>query len=302
MDAGTDVDVEALSESLVAEIFKALGLSGTGWARRALGPLFRKATRRLAQIGVAFGRLCEGEGFPKAAEWALAHWCRGIRARGTEEAPASGPLLVVSNHVGTYDALVIAAHLRRDDIRIFASNISFLMNLPRVSRYFFFLDPVDIQARMRQTRDGIRHLQKGGAILLYGSGQIDPDPAIAPDEAVRHVDRWSRSVDLFLRLVPETKVLLSVVSHAVSPGWARSPITWLRRQPLDKRRLAEFGQVLQQLFFPGSLYLSPRLSFSLPLAAAALRAESATGILPVLVAREKRLMAEHLAAFAAPGP
>jgi len=292
-----EADVEALSDSLIAEIFKALGLSETGLARRALGPLFRKATRRLAQIGIAFGRLCESNGFPKAAEWALTYWCTDIRARGTEEAPADGPLLVVSNHVGTYDALVITSHLKRDDIRIFASNIPFLMSLPRVSRYFFFLDPVDTQARMRQTRSGIRHLERGGAILLYGSGQIDPDPAIAPDEAVRHVDRWSRSVDLFLRFVPETKVLLSVVSHAVSPGWARSPIAWLRRQPLDKRRLAEFGQVLQQLFFPGSLVLSPRLSFSPPLAGEALRAESATGVWSVLVAREKRLMAEHLSAF-----
>ncbi len=300
METGVDADVEALSESLVAEVFKALGLSETGRARRVLGPLFRRATRRLSQIGITFGHLCETVGFPGAAEWALTHWCTGIRARGTEEVPATGPLLVVSNHPGTYDALVIAAHLRRDDMAIFASAIPFLKNLPRLSRYFFFLDPVDTQARMRQTRSGIRHLQKGGAILLYGSGQIDPDPSLFPDEAIRCVDRWSRSVDLFLRLVPETKVLLSVVSHAVSAGWARSPITWLRRRPLDKRRLAEFGQVLQQLFFPGSLYLSPRLSFSLPLAVEALRAESVTGRLwPVLVAREKRLMAEHLAAFGA---
>ncbi len=293
-----DTDIEALSESLVGEIFKALGLSGAGRVRRILGPLFRRATRRLSQIGVTFGRLCESDGFPKAAEWALTHWCTDMRARGTAEAPAGGPLLVVSNHPGTYDALVIAAHLKRDDMLIFASNIPFLENLPRVSRYFFFLDPIDVQARMRETRSGIRHLQQGGAILLYGSGQIDPDPALFPDEAARCVERWSRSIDLFLRLVPETKVLLSVVSHVVSRGWARSPLTWLRRRPLDKRRLVEFGQVLQQLFFPGSLYLSPRLSFSPPLAVEALRAESATGrVWPILVAREKRLMAEHLAAF-----
>lgn len=291
-------DVEALSESLIAEIFKALGLSGAGRARRVLGPLFRKATRRLSQIGVTFGQLCESDGFPKAAEWALTHWCTGIRARGAEEVPAGGPLLVVSNHPGTYDALVVAAHLKRDDMLIFASDIPFLENLPHVSRYFFFLDPVDTQARMRETRNGIRHLQRDGAILLYGSGQIDPDPALFPDEAARCVDRWSRSIELFLRLVPETKVLLSVVSHVVSRGWARSPLAWLRRKPLDRRRLVEFGQVIQQLLFPGSLYLSPRLSFSPPLTVETLRAEGATErVWPILVAREKRLIAEHLAVF-----
>jgi hypothetical protein len=89
----------------------------------------------------------------------------------------------------------------------------------------------------------------------------------------------------------------------VSSRWAHSPITWLRREPLDKRRLVEFGQVLQQLFLPGSLYLSPRLSFSLPLSVEGLRKEAGKrDLLPILVEHEKELLSKHLAVFGTSQP
>jgi hypothetical protein len=218
VEAELEIGVEPLSDSLVGEIFKALGLAADGWARRQFGSLFRTATDRLSEIGVTFDRLCASDGFAEAAQWALTNWCNGILARGVETVPASDPLLVISNHPGTYDALVITSRLGRDDVRIFASDIPFLQQLPHVRDHFFFLS-MDPQSRMKATRDGIRHLQAGGAVLLYGSGQIDPDPALS-EEAPLHVDSWSRSIELFLRSVPETKVLLSVVSHAISPAWA----------------------------------------------------------------------------------
>ena len=294
----TVTSVEALSDSLVGEIFKALGLAENGWARRRFGGVFRKAAVRLSRVGVTFDQLCARDGFGAAAEWALTHWCTDIRARGVEHVPPDKPLLVISNHPGTYDALVIASRLRRDDLRLISSDIPFLKQLPHAKDHFFFVD-MDPLVRANATRKGIRHLEKGGAILLYGSGEIDPDPALS-GEAPHHIDRWSRSIELFLRRVPETRVLLSVVSHSVSARWARSPISWFRRLPLDKRRLVEFGQVLQQLFFPGSLYLSPRLSFAAPIRVDELRAEAGTSaLLPTIIAREKQLLSEHLAAFGA---
>lgn len=295
--ASMDSETKALSESLIGEIFKALGRPEHGRARRAFGPLFSLATDRLSEIGMTFDRMCTKQGFPIAAEWALTNWCRDLAARGTELIPADGPLLVLSNHPGTYDMLMVASRLKRKDLRIFASDIPFLMGLPNASRYFIFLN-LDAKERMTKTREAIRHLRDGGVVLLQGSGQIDPDPAVS-EEAARNIDLWSHSVDLFLQFAPRTKVLLCIVSHAVSSGWARSPVTWLRHEPLDKRRLAEFGQVLQQLFFPGSLYLSPRLSFAPPVTLDELRTENPAGrLLPALIGREKRLLAEHLASFA----
>ena len=107
----------------------------------------------------------------------------------------------------------------------------------------------------------VRCLKQGGAVLLMGSGTIDPDPAIYHG-AVESLQRWTDAVNLFSRLVPQIQIMLAVVSHIVSPKWASHPLTWLQRGGMEKRRIAEFGQLIQQLFFPGSLFVSPRLSFS----------------------------------------
>jgi hypothetical protein len=291
-----DESTSALSQSLVGEVFKALGLPEWGRARRTFGRFLTHATDRLSTIGLTFDRICDAQGFSAAAEWALSNWCRGVRASGAGEIPSHVPLLVISNHPGTYDALVIASNLRRDDLMILASDIQFLKRLPHASQHFAFLD-LDPQSRAAALRCGIRHMEQGGAVLLYGTGCIDPDPAIS-DEAPAHIERWSPSIEVFLRLVPRARVVLSVVSHAVSWRWAHSPIAWVRRDAMDKRRLVEFAQVLQQLFFPGSLYLSPCLSLetqSEPLAAD--RPSGRRELLGWLIDREKRLMDEHLAMF-----
>lgn len=293
-----DQSIQALSESLVGEVFNALGLAQDGQARRAFGRLLKRATDRLSEIGLTFDRLCATQGFGAAAEWALGNWCRAVQARGADRVPTDVPLLVVSNHPGTYDALVIGSRLGRDDLCILASDIGFLKQLPHAREHFAFLDS-NPQSRACAMRHGIRHLQRGGAVLLYGTGRIDPDPALST-EAAAHIERWSHSIDLFLRLVPRATVVLSVVSHAVSAGWARSPITLLRRDAMDRRRLAEFGQVLQQLFFPGSLYLSPRLTLGGPIERDSLEPQAGDGsLLPSLIDREKQLLTEHLAAFSA---
>ena len=122
--------VEAPSDSLVGEIFKALGLVEEGWARRRFGGVYRKADVRLSRVGVTLDQLCARDGSGAAAERALTHWCTDIRARGVEHVPLDQPLPVISNQPGTYDALVIASRLRRDDLRLISSDIPFLKQLP----------------------------------------------------------------------------------------------------------------------------------------------------------------------------
>ena len=289
-DLPMDPEITRLSDTLIFEILNAVGLPKTERLRDLIRPIFHKATEHMATIGVTFDRLVEKSGFPKAADWALTNWCKGIRVRGAEYIPEEGPLLVVSNHPGTYDALVITSRLQRQDIGIVASNIPFLMYLPSAYRHFFFVSR-DAHERMVAARAVIRHLKDGGATLIYGSGTIDPDPAVYP-EAAEHLEHWYPSLNLFLRFVPQTRILLSVVSHALSPKWAYHPITWLRQKGMEKRRLAEFGQVLQQLFRPGKLYISPRVSFAPPLTLQDI--SSSQNPLYALVERAKSLMQDHI--------
>ncbi|HEY5270471.1 MAG TPA: hypothetical protein VII97_09045, partial [Anaerolineales bacterium] len=90
-------------------------------------------------------------------------------------------------------------------------------------------------------------------------------------------------------------LLLSIVSHVVTPKWRNSLLYRLRADPVDRRRLVEFGQVISQLLFPYRLMLSPFISFARPVGVDELRHESGTSrILPAVITRAKALLKEHM--------
>jgi hypothetical protein len=289
-----DTEIKILSDTLIGEIFYALGLLKTGWAFRNLGGPFRKVANRLATIGVTADRMIATDGFPEACAWMMSHWVRKVTTRGAETVPPEGPLLVVSNHCGAYDFLVIPSQLNRKDIKLISSDIPFLKNLPNACDHLYFTSN-DERDRMVAARGGIRHLQAGGALLLFGTGLIDPDPEAYPN-AEAWIGKWLPSIDLFLRLAPETNVLVAITSGILTRRWANHPLTRLRHIDWQQRRLAEFGQVLQQLFFPGRLYVSPHVSFAPPVRVEELRGEAqGDRLLPAVIARGKRLLADHMA-------
>lgn len=289
-----DAEMGFLTDTLIGEISNALGFSKTGLASRLLNFPFRKAVGRLSMIGVTADQMIATDGFPAAATWMMSHWVREMRVRGAETIPAEGPLLVVTNHCGAYDFLVIPSQINRRDIRIIASDIPFLKKLKNASDHLFFLSDA-LQTRGMAARGALRSLQNGEALLLFGTGLVDPDPAVYTGAEIA-IDDWSPSIDLFLRMAPETKVVLGICSGIVSKRWAHHLLTCLRRIPWQKRRLAEFGQVLEQLFRPGKLLVDPCLSFAPPVSVEQLRRESGGArTLPVVINRGRVLLKEHLA-------
>ena len=291
---GMDTRIETLTDTLLDEIVNAAGLRKTPAARRTFGLLFRRAADRLSAIGLAADRMIRTDGFPAACRWMMSHWVGNVTTRGAENIPPEGPLLVVSNHVGAYDILVAPSQVNRPDLKIISSDIKYLKNLPHACEHLIFLtdEPHD---RMAATRAGIRQLKEGGSLLLFGSGRIDPDPALSA-EAEKHLENWSPSIDLFLRMAPQAKVVLSIASGFLTSRWMNHPLTRLRRVDWEKRRIAEFGQVLQQLFFPGTIYVSPSVSFAPPITAE----ELGENPRQKLIEQARRLLADHLARLATP--
>jgi hypothetical protein len=294
--AEINTEIKTLSDSLIKEIVNALGLPKTPFFQGIFNRVFHSATERLANIGLTTDRLLVQHGLQAAAKWMHSNFCKDVTIHGKEHIPAEGPLLIVSNHSGTYDSLVLASQIGREDLKIIASDISFFKRLPNIAKHIVFLSD-KITDRVAATRAGIRQLKDGGAFLIFGTGRIDPDPEVYPN-AETFIERWSPSIDLFLRSVPEARMIVSIVSGVLSKRWGYHPITHLRRFDWEKRRLAEFGQVLQQLFFPGSLYLSPRISFAPPVTVEDLRKESPSdNLLPAVIERGKALLQEHFQHF-----
>jgi hypothetical protein len=292
-----DKDIVTLSKLGIAELVGSVGLPRTKLVLRLFWILFRIPMSRFATMGLTFDRLVAEAGFPKASEWALTHWCSHVTARGTQDIPAEGPLLIVCNHPGTYDALIIFSQVGRQDIRWISTEIPFLENLPHTRNHVIFASRSNALKRMSAMHRAIRHLQAGGALLYIGAGQLDPDPAVYPN-AAEHIEEWLAGIDFFFQHVRGLRLMPAIVSGVVSPKWARSPITLLRRKGVDKRRLAEFGQGITQLLFPGKLMFTPYVSFGLPVIMETLRSECGQeNVLPAVKARTKALLADHCRIF-----
>jgi hypothetical protein len=287
-------EMTRLSHSLVVELAGSIGFRNSRLVQSIMWPIFRPVTDRLAQIGITFDRDTRELGFSKAMGNALQTFVSSVESRGNETFPPEGPLLVLSNHPGTYDSLVIASQLRRDDFNFISGDIPFLRNLPQAYSHFFCISEQH-NDRTIAARKAIRHLQAGGAMLVYGYGHSDPDPAVYYD-AEAYLDRWVPSIDLFLKVVPQTRILICLVSHVVARKWRESILYNLRKNPIDRRRLVMFGQVMYQLLRPGRLRTAPKISFDQPISLSELKNQSnSSHILPAVIARAKDLYRAHTA-------
>lgn len=255
-----DTRIKELARELLDELFLALGFTPEGWMSRVFSPLFKKAMVNFSRIATQFEAILSEEGFQTAASWFISNFVARVEALGMDNIPQKGPLIIASNHPGAYDSLVIAAHIPRDDIRIISSHIPFLKKFPQTEQYLIFSDQ-DAYTRMRVVRESIRHLKEGGALLVFARGSIDPDPAYMP-EAWQELDLWSPSLGMFLKRVPHTRLSISLVSKILAPGFIKHPFTLFRKERIDKQRISEFFQVMQQVLKPGRVMVSPHLTFS----------------------------------------
>ena len=257
------MEANELKDHLLHEIFKAIGLEFSLSITKVLQPMFEPAAGRFAELAVKFDRDVRTYGFNEASRRWLPLFTGHIRVTGTNWVPLQGPLLILSNHPGTYDSLIIASSLPRSDLKIIASGVPFLRDLASTADYLIFSSP-NPSERVKVVREAIRHLQRGGMVLIFPSGGIDPDPEVMP-QALDALETWSPSLEVLLRRVPSTRILVTMVSGVLHAGWIHHPIIHLRRGRRNQQRVAEFFQVMQQTLFPNSLSISPLVSFAEPI-------------------------------------
>ncbi len=253
-------EVNTLANDLVDELNKSFGFRQDGFMRPFLKLLVWKPMVRFSELATKFDSRVVKEGFQRASAWLISHFVDQVNTMGTDNLPSEGPLIIASNHPGAYDSLVIAANLPRDDLKIISSNIPFLKKLP-VTRNHMIFSAADAHIRMGVVRKAIRHLKEGGALLVFAHGSLDPDPAFMPG-AEEELTHWTSSLGFFLRKVPQTKLAITLVSGVLAYKYVNHPATLFRKGRVNKQRLSEYFQVMNQLLVPGKLMVSPNLSFA----------------------------------------
>lgn len=285
--------LKAMQARITDEIFFALGFSRSGILRRLFGWLFHLPTRRFGCIFARADEAVREGGLPAGSRLLIQDLSIKVQVRGAEAIPEKGPLIIIANHPGAHDALAIAAYLPRPDLKILVSETGFYHTLTYAKQYLIFVAD-NTEKRMSSLRQALRWLASGGSILQFATGTLDGDPSLE-DNPEEWLQRWSSSLEIMLRQVPETKVVLAAVSHVLLRRFFYHPLVRLYRKPVMRRRLAEFLQVIQQLIWPQSVKVQARLSLALPISASELLAEAQGGpILKILAERAHLHLRDHM--------
>ncbi|MEA3327189.1 MAG: hypothetical protein U9R53_07750 [Chloroflexota bacterium] len=247
-------------------------------------------TRYMAVIDEAVGR----SGPPAGCQKLLDLLGVQAHAKGTTQIPEKGPTIILANHPGAYDSIAIGSLIHRADLKFIVSKTRFYQVLPNIHPMFIYVSK-DPQERLLALRGVVDHLRQGGILLQFGSGLIEPDPATHPigDDVF---SKWSPSMEIFLRKVPDTHVVPTIASGVLLDRFEKHPLTKLRRGAKDKRLLAEFMQVIQQLVFPKSVTAHPKISFGSPFTLADINgASKGRRVMSSIIARIKEQLKNHLA-------
>lgn len=274
---------QVLCELTLQECEKAIGAAE--WpqslqrlARLPFLPLARRLGKTIAGFDAAVGR----GPLPDAAGNVLSALGVVPMVRGNTPFPRSGPLVVVANHPGVYDALALFAAIGRDDLRVLAAERDFLRALPQMDRHLLFVEDAfgetitptrdnPARSRSRGLRQALQHLRSGGCLLHFAAGKIEPDPAFAtPEQAVT---RWQSGVGALALACQKLsgEVRLGLVCGVHAERLKRSPIM----QELERRGASTFAGLLQ-VAAPKLLPVSTQVLVSAPIAALPFNADAAT--------------------------
>ena len=200
----------ALNQYLMGEIYRTLGLSPTGFARKLTGPIFSHPIQRISHIAGEFDARIERLGIRAAFEWLLSFFAKGYQTTGQEHLPTEGPLLVIANHPGTMDTILISSILPRNDLKIIAGYSPFTQNLPNLRNHLIYSAP-DMNARAAVVRTAIHHLNATEQSKASKTGH-----AVSNSSCARFLQPISS--------VPSSAMCCSPNFSAIpSPGFANTP-------------------------------------------------------------------------------
>lgn len=288
---------QTLRELTIGECQKAVGAASWPnflhpFARLPFEGMAQRLARNLAGFDAALGK----KPLPDAAGAVLG--ALGVVPTVRHAAPfnRSGPLLVVANHPGVYDALTLFAAIGRQDLRVIAAEREFLRALPNMHAHLLFVDDSvmqstagtatqPIESRGRGLRQALRHLRAQGCLLHFAAGSIEPDPAFVSPE--RAIGRWQHGVGALAAACQRLggEVRLGLVSGVHSARLKNSPLM----RAIEKRGAATVAGLLQ-VAFPSRLPVSPEVLISGPLDTLPNDASSATS---ALERQAKHLLLTH---------
>ena len=287
------VDTSELTEIILDDLFRDFK-DNRWWVRTILEPIARPGTIRFARIMGNLDYMTAKQSFHAAMTHTAEELTKAISRFGTDRIPRKGPLLLVANHPGTCDSMVIVSSLPRTDLKIIATGFPLLRNLPNANQHLIFIPQFGggFSANISVVREAIRHLETGGSVLNFPSGRIDPDPAVLPG-AMESINSWSPSLELIIRKVPQVQIQFAMVSGVLAPFFLRNPLNSRLSSARNPQAIAEAFQILCQMLFERWVQLKPSISFSMPKSLEELRRNN-MNLYQSILTEASRLLSDHM--------
>jgi hypothetical protein len=147
--------------------------------KRAIQALAAKPSSRLGEILATFDARIATGGLGRAAREVVSRL--GAKIDVTGECPPKGPVLIITNHPGAYDALALMGSLgERNDARLVASDRAFLRAMPHLSLdHLIFIAEDHPMSRARGVVRALDWIGEGHVLVHFGAGKIEPDVKFA---------------------------------------------------------------------------------------------------------------------------
>lgn len=197
--------VDTLRKNIIDGMISSIGLDTSRWRRKLVQSLMWFPAHKFSTLAASFDKNVAQSGICNAMRQLIPRFVKDVEVSGAGSIPADGPLLILSNHPGAFDELVIASNMPRNDLSIVADAFTFLKSLPATSNFLIFKEN-EINSRISVIRSIIRRLKEGKSLLLFPSGTVDPDPALLPG-ADAALQSWSRSIEIILKKSSSNKNL-----------------------------------------------------------------------------------------------
>jgi hypothetical protein len=256
-------DVNVITEVLFNQLLKVMGMKRPNWFSRVLFFILSKPVTSMSRMLVELDSNIAQNGFNQAMIQFMPYFVTDVDLSGVENIPEHGPVLIMSNHPAAYDVIILAACIRRDDLKALGSDIQLIQKLPNIANHIIPV-PYHIPSRLSTVRASISHLKNGGALLIFPRGDVEPDPTVSPG-AEQSLSGWSPSLELFLKKVPEATSIVTIASGVLSKRWFKNPLIKLWKKYEQRQKVAEIFQIATQLFTGKMPKSAPKVTISAPL-------------------------------------
>jgi 1-acyl-sn-glycerol-3-phosphate acyltransferase len=228
------------------DLVASFGWQNSPLLSRLLRIFFRKPAQTFAQHVIEYDDKVGEAGIVEGGWNLTRRYDKDLRIIGADRIPESA-FLALSNHPGMTDTVALFAALNRPDLRIIALDRPFLNALPHTTSHLFYVHD-DPAKRMTLVRQVSAHLKKGGAILTFPAGHIEPDPDVYPS-AVESLKEWTDSVGVFVRMAPDAAILPVLVRSVVAKKYAHHWLLGIKKTKEEREKLATALQLLGMVIF-----------------------------------------------------